>query len=77
MIPPDDTQRLAELLQQAGADLDLSWKNTGYPLTYEELQEARGWLSGVQPGSLEARPPSGQNLPKRLACQWCYNFSQR
>jgi phospholipase/carboxylesterase len=45
MIPPDNTQRLVEILQDAGADLDLRWKNVGHPLTYEELEEARDWLS--------------------------------
>ncbi len=45
MIPPDNTERLVEILQDAGADLDLRWKNVGHPLTYEELEEARGWLS--------------------------------
>ena len=50
MIPPDHTERLAALLQEAGADLDLRWKNTGHPLTYEEIEEAREWLSGVAPG---------------------------
>ena len=49
MIPPDNTGRLAEILQEAGADLDLRWKNVGHPLTYEELEEAREWISGVLP----------------------------
>jgi phospholipase/carboxylesterase len=49
MIPPDNTERLAAILQEAGADLDLRWKNVGHPLTYEELEEARGWFSGVLP----------------------------
>ncbi len=50
MIPPDNTERLAAILQEAGADLDLRWKNIGHPLTYEEIEEAREWLSGVAPG---------------------------
>ncbi|MDP8900399.1 MAG: alpha/beta hydrolase [Actinomycetota bacterium] len=45
MIAPDNTERLAAILQEAGADLDLRWKNVGHPLTYEELEEAREWLS--------------------------------
>ena len=45
MIPPDNTERLAAILGDAGANLDLRWKNTGHPLTYEELEEARDWLS--------------------------------
>jgi phospholipase/carboxylesterase len=45
MISPDNTERLAAILREAGADLDLRWKNTGHPLTYEELEEARDWVS--------------------------------
>ncbi len=47
MIPPENTERLAEILREAGADVDLRWRNTGHPLTYEEVAEAKGWLSGV------------------------------
>ena len=47
MIAPDNTERLAAILREAGANLDLRWKNTGHPLTYEELEEARDWLSHV------------------------------
>jgi phospholipase/carboxylesterase len=57
MIAPDNTERLAAILQEAGADLDLRWKNVGHPLTYEELEEARGWLSRVlEPNSGPATP---------------------
>jgi phospholipase/carboxylesterase len=49
MIAPQNTQRLAEILTQAGADLDLRWRDTGHGLTYEELEEAKGWLSGIVP----------------------------
>jgi phospholipase/carboxylesterase len=49
MIPPENTERLAEILRQAGADLDLRWRSAGHPLTYEEVAEAREWLSGVLP----------------------------
>jgi phospholipase/carboxylesterase/glyoxalase family protein len=50
MISPDNTERLATILQEAGADLDLRWKNVGHPLTYEEIEEAREWLSRIVPG---------------------------
>jgi predicted esterase len=57
MIAPDNTERLAAILQGAGADLDLRWKNVGHPLTYEELEEARDWLSRVLgPNSGPATP---------------------
>jgi len=49
MIPPDNTQRLADILDEAGADVDLRWCDTGHPLTYEEVGEAKEWLSEVLP----------------------------
>ena len=50
MIPPDNTQRLADILTEAGADVDLRWRNAGHPLTYEEVGEAKQWLAGIMPG---------------------------
>jgi phospholipase/carboxylesterase len=47
MIPPQNAERLAEILTEAGADLDLRWRDTGHALTYEEVAEAKDWLSGV------------------------------
>jgi phospholipase/carboxylesterase len=49
MIPPDNAQRLAEILVEAGADVDLRWRDTGHPLTYEEVHEAKDWLSSTLP----------------------------
>ena len=49
MIPPENTQRLADILVEAGADVDLRWRDTGHPLTYEEVGEAKEWLSEVLP----------------------------
>ena len=49
MIPPDNTQRLADILVEAGADVDLRWRDTGHPLTYEEVDAAKEWLSEVLP----------------------------
>jgi predicted esterase len=49
MIPPQNTERLAEILREAGADLDLRWRNTGHPLTYEEVADAKEWLSRTLP----------------------------
>lgn len=47
MIAPENTQRLAEILTEAGAGLDLRWRDTGHGLTYEEVAEAKEWLAGV------------------------------
>jgi len=49
MIPQDNTQRLADILTEAGADVDLRWRNVGHPLTYEEVGEAQQWLAGIRP----------------------------
>ena len=46
MIPPDNTQRLAEILTEAGADVDLRWRDTGHGLLREEVHEAKAWLAG-------------------------------
>ena len=45
MIPQDNTQRLADILTEAGAEVDLRWRDVGHPLTYEEVGEAKEWLS--------------------------------
>lgn len=47
MIPPVNTERLAGMLREAGAEVDLRWRNIGHPLTYEEVEEAQQWLSNV------------------------------
>jgi phospholipase/carboxylesterase/glyoxalase family protein len=49
MIAPDNTQRLADILTEAGAEVDLRWRNVGHPLTYEEVGEAKQWLAGIPP----------------------------
>jgi phospholipase/carboxylesterase len=49
MILPENTERLAEILHEAGADVDLRWRDTGHALTYEEVGDAKGWLSDLLP----------------------------
>lgn len=55
MIPPDNTQRLADILAEAGAEVDLRWRDVGHPLSYEEVGEAKEWLSGTLPTLSEAQ----------------------
>jgi phospholipase/carboxylesterase len=55
MIPPDNTQRLADILLEAGADVDLRWRNVGHPLTYDDVREAKQWLASLLPHISEAR----------------------
>jgi len=49
MIPPDNSQRLADILGGAGADVDLRWRDTGHGLTYEEVAQAKEWLADTLP----------------------------
>jgi predicted esterase len=44
MIPQDSTQRLAVLLEHAGANVTLEWRNTGHGLEQAEFTLAREWL---------------------------------
>jgi predicted esterase len=45
VLPAANTGSLAEILKEAGADVDLRWRDTGHGLTYEEVDEAKEWLS--------------------------------
>jgi len=45
MIPQDNTQRLAVLLEQAGADLTLEWRDCGHALEQPEFTLAHAWLT--------------------------------
>lgn len=44
IIEPENTERLAQMLQSAGADVELNWQNTGHGLVRPELGQAAKWL---------------------------------
>jgi len=52
MIPQESTQRLAVLLEQAGANVTLEWRNTGHGLEQHEFAFARDWLAQRFPHQL-------------------------
>jgi len=39
MTAPYNTERLAGILREAGADVDVRWRNTVHGLTFEEVGE--------------------------------------
>lgn len=45
MIPPANTEKLASMLRDAGADVTLAWTPQGHNLTPDEVDAARRWLS--------------------------------
>ena len=47
LIPPDQTEVLATMLRDAGADVTLNWLPTGHGLTREDVDSARKWLGNA------------------------------
>ena len=46
---PAETERLADLLRQAGADVTVHWQAGGHGLSREEAQAAAEWLTDALP----------------------------
>jgi predicted esterase len=44
IVPPENTQRLAQMLQSYGAEVSLRWHAGGHELAREEVQDATTWL---------------------------------
>jgi predicted esterase len=45
LVSADETERLAALLRSAGADVTVSWQNSGHELTQRDVITAREWLA--------------------------------
>ena len=45
LVSAEETERLAALLRSAGADVTLSWQNSGHDLTERDVITAREWLA--------------------------------
>ena len=44
IVPAENTERLAQLLREAGAGVTLDWQPGGHGIGPEEIQSARDWL---------------------------------
>jgi predicted esterase len=44
IILPENTERLAAMLKEAGASVSLKWSEGGHQLNVEEVDEAKHWL---------------------------------
>lgn len=51
IVPQENVQRLAALLQSAGADVTLEWRDAGHDLGSEEVAAAGRWLATGPPVS--------------------------
>jgi len=47
IIPPDNVERLAELLRDTGADVTLEWRMAGHGLTGDDVDGAKRWLASA------------------------------
>jgi len=47
MIPATETERLATLLRDAGAEVSLYWEPGGHALGHGEFEAAHRWLAGI------------------------------
>ncbi|MBM7552545.1 alpha/beta hydrolase [Thalassobacillus pellis] len=43
ICPPEETEELKRILQDAGADVRVLWENRGHQLTEKEVNEAKVW----------------------------------
>lgn len=43
IIPPSNSERLAAMLRDAGADVELRWAPTGHQLTREDVDASKAW----------------------------------
>lgn len=45
LVPVENVSRLAEMLREAGATVELAWNPGGHELHAEEIERARSWLA--------------------------------
>jgi phospholipase/carboxylesterase len=48
MVPPAQTERLAELLRSCGARVSLHWEDGGHSIAPGEIRAAQAWLAGLR-----------------------------
>jgi len=44
MVPPAQTEQLADLLRRAGADVAIHWDRGGHAISEGEVEAARRWI---------------------------------
>jgi predicted esterase len=48
IVAPDETDRLARLLQTAGADVEVHWQPAGHQLMPSDFAVAKTWLHSIK-----------------------------
>lgn len=49
LVPPEQVERLAKALDEAGADVTVYWHEAGHSITPEEVSSAKTWLTVLIP----------------------------
>jgi predicted esterase len=47
IVSPSEPERLAAMLREAGARVELHWENAGHELTNEDIATAQSWLAKI------------------------------
>ena len=50
IVPPELTERLAQILREAGAEVTVHWEAGGHAVTKSEIEAASRWLAAKSPG---------------------------
>lgn len=50
IVPPHNTERLADLMRAAGAKVELRWQQAGHSLVQGDVTDARAYLESWRPG---------------------------
>lgn len=58
LVSPAETERLAALLQRAGAEVTLAWQPAGHELTSRDVDQARQWIETRAVGESNGRHPN-------------------
>jgi phospholipase/carboxylesterase len=48
LVSPEETDRLARLLQRAGADVEVHWQPAGHQLMPSDFAVAKTWLQSIK-----------------------------
>jgi predicted esterase len=56
IVTPENTQKLADLLQQARADVTLRWTTGGHSLTPDDIDAAAEWVRSAKSITAPTRP---------------------
>jgi predicted esterase len=58
LVPAAETDRLADLLRSAGADVTVNWHQAGHQLLPDDITGTRAWLAALASGKSRVSAPA-------------------